>query len=249
MAKMRAVQVSRRPGAPLELVEREIPRAAARHGPDQGRGLRRVPQRRGGGRRGSFPGIAVSARPRSRGHRGRSTRSAPGSPAGGRASASASAGTAARRHLRPCRRGEFFACATGADHGRHLRRRLRRVHGRAVQALARIPDELSPAERRRSCAPASPPTTRCAQRRPRRRRGGGARHRRPRPPRHPVRGEDGLPHRRHRARRATRRRSREARRARLHRQPRPKTPAAELDKLGGAKVISRRRPAARRRAR
>ena len=100
-----------------------------------------------------------------------------------------------------CRRGDFFACQTGQVTGITLRRRLRRLHGRARDAARGPFPRLAAADAaplmcaglttfnalRNSGAP---------PRRPRRR----PRPRRARPSRRAVRREDGLPHRRHRAR-------------------------------------------------
>jgi D-arabinose 1-dehydrogenase-like Zn-dependent alcohol dehydrogenase len=145
MKKMRAVQVSR-PGGPLEVVEREIP--------EPGAGSVRIKVQACGvchsdsyTKEGLFPGIAY---PRVPGHEVIGIVDAIGSGVEGwtpgqRAGAGWNGGYCGRCDA--CRRGDFFACQTATyitgvtSDGGHADYMIARA-----EALARVPDELSAVE-------------------------------------------------------------------------------------------------------
>ncbi len=191
MVRMRVAQVAAA-GAPLEVVEREVPEPGERRGPDPGGGLRRLPQRcvHGRGRLSGHP-LPEGAGPRGRGpHRRARTR--------GRAMAGGTAGRRrlARWALRPLRPlpARRFHHLPGTPHPRHrLRRRLCRLHdrararARAHPGRARFRGCSTPAVRRYHHVQRPAP-----QRRPSRRPGRRPGHRRPRPSGAAVRVAHGL---------------------------------------------------------
>ena len=218
MAMMRVAQVSR-PKGPFEIVERPIP--------EPGAGSVRIKVQACGichsdslTKEGLFPGIQY---PRVPGHEVAGVIDAVGPGVAGwepgqRVGVGWNGGYCG--YCDHCRRGEFFACVRGQVTGITLRRRLRRVHDRPRQrgrAHARRPAARrgGPADvRRPHHVQRAAEQRRAAGRRRRRARPG-----RPRPPRRPVRREDGLSHGRHRPREGQGAARPPARRVGLHRQP------------------------------
>ena len=184
-ATMRVAQVSR-PGGPLELVERPIP--------DPGPGSVRIKVQACGvchsdvfTKEGQWPGITF---PRVPGHEVVGVIDAVGKDIPGRWQAGQRVGVGWHAwhcfSCDNCRRGDFFACQTGAQvtgisfdggYADYM------VAPATALALVRRRDDLQRAAQQR-----------CPAGRPRR----GPRPRRARPPGRPVRGADGVPHRRHR---------------------------------------------------
>ena len=199
MATMRVAQVSR-PGGPLELVERPIP--------DPGPGSVRIKVQACGichsdamTKEGHWPGITF---PRVPGHEVVGVIDAVGKDVPERWQAGQRVGVGWHAwhcgSCDNCRRGDFFACQTGVQvTGISFDGGYADYMVAPATALALVPAELPAAGRRAADVRRRDHVQRAAQqRRPAGRPRRGPRPRRARPPGRPVRGEDGLPHRRDR---------------------------------------------------
>ena len=199
MATMRVAQVSR-PGGPLELVERPIP--------DPGPGSVRIKVQACGichsdamTKEGLWPGITF---PRVPGHEVVGVIDAAGRDVPERWQPGQRVGVGWHAwhcfSCDNCRRGDFFACQTGAQvTGISFDGGYADYLVTPATALARVPAQLpAPDAAPLMCAGVTTFNARAQQRCPAGRPRRGPRPRRARPPGRPVRGADGVPHRRDR---------------------------------------------------